>query len=183
MFGMSLPEILVIAVIAVLVLGPDKLPEAMVQIAKFFKMFKKGINDAKSTFDQEVKIAELKEDAKKYKESIESATQSVRKKLTFEELDELKKGVAGVASEITNAAGGVKSAVDTLNNPGEAIKEAVLGGSTSGAQGAASSETARVADEKGEVKAGEADGEARNSANQGAVSGATVNENLDKKEA
>ena len=184
MFGMSLPEILVIAVIAVLVLGPDKLPEAMVQIAKFFKMFKKGINDAKSTFDQEVKIAELKEDAKKYKESIESATQSVRKKLTFEELDELKKGVAGVASEITNAAGGIKSAVDTLNNPGEAIKEAVLGGSAaSGAQDAANGEASRAAGEKGEVKAGEADGDARNSANQGAVSGATVNENLDKKEA
>ena len=183
MFGMSLPEILVIAVIAVLVLGPDKLPEAMVQIAKFFKMFKKGINDAKSTFDQEVKIAELKEDAKKYKESIESATQSVRKKLTFEELDELKKGVAGVANEITNAAGGVKSAVDTLNNPGEAIKEAVLGESTSGVQCAANGEASRATGENGEAKAGEADGDARNLANQGAASGATVNENLDKKEA
>ena len=30
MFGMSLPEIIVIAVIAVLFLGPDKLPSAMV---------------------------------------------------------------------------------------------------------------------------------------------------------
>ena len=144
-------------------------------------MFKKGINDAKSTFDQEVKIAELKEDAKKYKESIESATQSVRKKLTFEELDELKKGVA---SEITNAAGGIKSAVDTLNNPGEAIKEAVLGGSAaSGAQDAANGEASRAAGEKGEAKVGEADGNARNSANQGAASGASAGENLDKKEA
>ena len=177
MFGMSLPEILVIAVIAVLVLGPDKLPEAMVQTAKFFKMFKKGINDAKSTFDQEVKIAELKEDAKKYKESIESATQSVRKKLTFEELDELKKGV-------TDAVGGIKSAVDTLNNPGGAIKEAVLGGSAaSGAQDAANGEASRAADKNGEVKAGEADGDARNSTNQSAASGASASENLDKKEA
>ncbi len=177
MFGMSLPEILVIAVIAVLVLGPDKLPEAMVQIAKFFKMFKKGINDAKSTFDQEVKIAELKEDAKKYKESIESATQSVRKKLTFEELDELKKGV-------TDAVGGIKSAVDTLNNPSGAIKEAVLGGSAaSGAQDAANGEASRAADENGEAKAGEADGDARNSTNQSTASGASASEKLDKKEA
>ena len=149
----------------------------MVQIAKFFKMFKKGINDAKSTFDQEVKIAELKEDAKKYKESIESATQSVRKKLTFEELDELKKGV-------TDAVGGIKSAVDTLNNPGGAIKEAVLGGSAaSGAQDAANGGASRAADENGEVKAGEADGDARKSTNQSAASGASVSENLDKKEA
>ena len=70
MFGMSLPEIIVIAVIAVLFLGPDKLPSAMVEIAKFFKTVKKTVNDAKSSFDQEIKIQYLKEDAKKYKESI-----------------------------------------------------------------------------------------------------------------
>lgn len=126
MFGVSLPEILIIAVIAVLVLGPEKLPDAMVQIAKFFKMFKKGVNDAKSTFDQEMKIAELKEDAKKYKESITKTTQSVRKKLTFEELDELKKGVSDVTSGLNDAVDSAKKAVDTVTNPTQAIKQAVL---------------------------------------------------------
>ncbi|OQX73864.1 MAG: Sec-independent protein translocase TatB, partial [Campylobacteraceae bacterium 4484_4] len=43
MFGMSFGEILIIAIIAILFLGPDKLPEAMVKIAKFFKSFKKSI--------------------------------------------------------------------------------------------------------------------------------------------
>ena len=77
MFGMSLPEIIIIAVVAVIFLGPDKLPDAMVKIAKFFKMFKQTVNSAKSTFEQEVKIAELKEDAKKYKESVQNATNAV----------------------------------------------------------------------------------------------------------
>ena len=84
MFGMSLPEIIVIAVIAVLFLGPDKLPSAMVEIAKFFKTVKKTVNDAKSSFDQEIKIQELKEDVKKYKESIAKTTETVRKKLTLQ---------------------------------------------------------------------------------------------------
>ena len=120
MFGMSLPEIIVIAVIAVLFLGPDKLPSAMVEIAKFFKTVKKTVNDAKSSFDQEIKIQELKEDAKKYKESIAKTTETVRKKLTFEELDELKKGVNDVASGITDGLNDVKKSV-------EAVKNAVLG--------------------------------------------------------
>ncbi|MBR8464405.1 Sec-independent protein translocase subunit TatB [Campylobacter sp. faydin G-24] len=128
MFGMSFSEILIIAVIAVLVLGPDKLPDTMVQIAKFFKMFKKGINDAKSTFDQEVKIAELKEDARKYKESITQTTENVRKKLTFEELDEIKKGVSEVTSGLKDVVSDVKKATDTIKNPTNAIKDTVFSG-------------------------------------------------------
>ena len=124
---MSLPEIIVIAVIAVLFLGPDKLPSAMVEIAKFFKTVKKTVNDAKSSFDQEIKIQELKEDAKKYKESIAKTTETVRKKLTFEELDELKKGVNDVASGVTDGLNDVKKSVEAVNNPGEAVKNAVLG--------------------------------------------------------
>ena len=120
MFGMSLPEIIVIAVVAVLFLGPDKLPSAMVEIAKFFKTVKKTVNDAKSSFDKEIKIQELKEDAKKYKESIS-------KKLTFEELDELKKGVNDVTSGITDGLNDVKKSVEAVKNPGEAVKNAVLG--------------------------------------------------------
>lgn len=126
MFGMSFPEVLIIAIIAVLVLGPDKLPQTMVQIAKFFKMFKKGINDAKASFDQEIKIAELKEDAKKYTQSITQATQNVRKKLTFEELDEIKKGVSDVTGELNEAVNGIKDGIETAKNPTKAIKDAII---------------------------------------------------------
>ncbi len=90
MFGMSFTEILVIAIIAILFLGPDKLPDTLVQIAKFFKTFKRSINDAKSSIEQEMKVQELKEEALKYKKSLEDTADDVRQKLTFEELDELK---------------------------------------------------------------------------------------------
>ncbi|AQW84720.1 twin arginine translocation system, TatB family protein [Campylobacter pinnipediorum subsp. caledonicus] len=116
MFGMSLPEIIMIAVVAVIVLGPDKLPQTMVSIAKVLKNIKKSVNDAKVSFDQEIKIAELKEDAKKYKESIEKTTQNVRKKLTFEELDELKKGVTKDINTIQ----------ESIKNPTKTIKNTIL---------------------------------------------------------
>lgn len=107
MFGISMPEITVILIIAIIVLGPEKLPKVLVELAKYFKVIKKTINDAKSSFDQELRIAELKEDAKKYKESITQASEGVRKKLTFEELDEIKGGIDSV-KETLNA--GLKDA-------------------------------------------------------------------------
>ncbi|WP_373690768.1 Sec-independent protein translocase protein TatB [Campylobacter sp.] len=111
MFGISMPEITVILIIAIIVLGPEKLPKVLVELAKYFKVIKKTINDAKSSFDQELRIAELKEDAKKYKESITQASEGVHKKLTFEELDEIKGGIDSV-KETLNA--GLKDAESSL---------------------------------------------------------------------
>ena len=114
MFGMSLPEILVIAIIAVLFLGPDKLPSTMVQVAKFLKSLKKTVNDVKSSFDQEMKIQELKEDAKKYKESLTQASDTVRKKLTFEELDAIKNNVNDVGDLVKGGLNDAKNSIQDV---------------------------------------------------------------------
>lgn len=114
MFGMSFSEIMIIAVIAVIALGPEKLPKAMVEIAKYFKIMKKAVNDAKANFEQEVKISELKEEAKKFKDSINDTTANVRKKLTFEELDEIKKNVNSAKDSLNQGLNDLKN--DFENN-------------------------------------------------------------------
>ena len=43
MFGMGFTEILIILIIAILFLGPDKLPGTLVDIAKFFRNVKSRI--------------------------------------------------------------------------------------------------------------------------------------------
>lgn len=96
MFGMGMGEIIVIAIIAILFLGPEKLPDAMVKVAKFFKTFKSSINDVKSSFEQEMKIQELKEEALSYKRKLDEAATSTRKIITFDELEEIKKSTSGV---------------------------------------------------------------------------------------
>lgn len=78
MFGLGFTEILLIAVVAILFLGPDKLPDAMVSVAKFIKGAKKAIGDAKNAIDDEVKIAELKEQAMGYKEKLDMATNELQ---------------------------------------------------------------------------------------------------------
>ncbi|EAK6415682.1 Sec-independent protein translocase subunit TatB [Campylobacter coli] len=90
---MSFGEIIVILIVAILVLEPDKLPEAIVQIAKILKALKRNIDDAKSSIEKEVRINDLKEEAKKYKDEFSSANENIRKKLSFEEFDDLKRDI------------------------------------------------------------------------------------------
>ncbi|HED7881752.1 TPA: Sec-independent protein translocase subunit TatB [Campylobacter coli] len=90
---MSFGEIIVILIVAILVLGPDKLPEAIVQIVKILKALKRNIDDAKSSIEKEVRINDLKEEAKKYKDEFSSANENIRKKLSFEEFDDLKRDI------------------------------------------------------------------------------------------
>ncbi len=77
MFGMGFMEILLIAVIAIIALGPEKLPSAMVEIAKFIKKFKSGVEDAKSTLDNELNMDEMRSEASKFKAQIEDAKSTV----------------------------------------------------------------------------------------------------------
>jgi len=115
MFGIGFTEILLIAVIAILFLGPDKLPEAMVQIAKFFKSVKKTVNDAKSSLEEEMRIADLKEEALSYKQKLDSATSELQgfKNISIDEiLDE-----PAVIEEQPSSAKAVKSAYADEEKP------------------------------------------------------------------
>ncbi|MBD3797484.1 MAG: Sec-independent protein translocase subunit TatB [Campylobacterales bacterium] len=77
MFGMGFTEILVIAVIAILFLGPDKLPSTMVEIAKFFRSMKNTIGTMKSSLEEEMSVADIKKEALAYKEELERASRMV----------------------------------------------------------------------------------------------------------
>ncbi len=74
MFGMGFMEIFLVLMVAIVALGPEKLPSAVVDIAKFFKKFKSGIDDAKATLDNELKISEMKQQANEFKASIGDVT-------------------------------------------------------------------------------------------------------------
>jgi len=99
MFGIGFTELLLISVIAILFLGPDKLPSALVEMAKFIKGVKKTIGDAKSSLEEEMKIADLKEEALNYKQQLNDATEELRgfKNLTLEDFDDTKFEEIGTA--------------------------------------------------------------------------------------
>ncbi|MDR0579819.1 MAG: Sec-independent protein translocase protein TatB [Campylobacteraceae bacterium] len=90
MFGIGFFEFIVIAIVAIIFLGPDKLPSAMIKIIKTFKTFSKSINEAKTVIEEELNIQELKEDSKKYRALLEQNTQKIKKTFSSDELLDLQ---------------------------------------------------------------------------------------------
>ena len=90
MFGLGFMEILFIAIVAIIFLGPDKLPGAMVDIAKFIKKAKEGITDAKQALNEEVNLDELKREALGYKEQLDKATEELQGFKNLNPMNDLK---------------------------------------------------------------------------------------------
>ncbi|GAA7175594.1 Sec-independent protein translocase protein TatB [Helicobacter pylori] len=89
MFGMGFFEILVVLVVAIIFLGPEKFPQAVVDMVKFFRAVKKTLNDAKDTLDKEINIEEIKKETLEYQKLFENKVESL-KSVKIEELEDAK---------------------------------------------------------------------------------------------
>jgi len=70
MFGIGMPELLVIAVIALLVVGPKKLPDIAKALGKGLSEFRKATQSATDTLKETLKTEELKKDIDGFKDSL-----------------------------------------------------------------------------------------------------------------
>jgi len=114
MFGMGFTEILLIAIVAILFLGPDKLPDAMVQIGKFLNSFRKTINEAKSTFEEELHIKELREEALNYRKTLQETT---------EDISGFKNAMPNPARELEDALHVARSGLGDLDDAGRLLDD------------------------------------------------------------
>ncbi|GAA8477728.1 Sec-independent protein translocase protein TatB [Helicobacter pylori] len=89
MFGMGFFEILVVLIVAIIFLGPEKFPQAVVDVVKFFRAVKKTLNDAKDTLDKEINIEEIKKETLEYQKLFENKVESL-KGVKIEELEDAK---------------------------------------------------------------------------------------------
>lgn len=86
MFGMGITEIFLIAIVAVLFLGPDKLPSTMIEIAKFFRSVKGTVNSAKATLEDEIRLSGIKESVMDYKAELTNASSELTRMTDFTEI-------------------------------------------------------------------------------------------------
>lgn len=66
MFNIGMPEILVILIVAILVIGPKRLPDVANALGKGLAEFKRAMNDVK----EELKIDEVRNDVNEIKDSL-----------------------------------------------------------------------------------------------------------------
>lgn len=65
MLNVGISEFLVFAVIALLVLGPDKLPEALRFVSRWYSKGKRFISNVQNDIDHELRVSELKDQMQK----------------------------------------------------------------------------------------------------------------------
>jgi Tat protein translocase TatB subunit len=86
MFGIGFPEMIIILIVALLVVGPSKLPELARTLGKAFTEFRRMADEVKETFDEEVmkeetpKAAETPGETKADEKNQDEAKQEEAKK-------------------------------------------------------------------------------------------------------
>ena len=96
MFDIAFSEIAVIAVVALVVIGPERLPKVARTLGHMFGRLQRYVNDVKADINREIELDELR----KLKGEVQSAAQ------------EIERSVTQVASEVE---GGVRSVETELN--------------------------------------------------------------------
>jgi Tat protein translocase TatB subunit len=76
MFGIGFEELLLILVIALVVLGPDKLPDIARALGRAYAEFKRATDELKHTLDEDETFKDLKNE-------FNSAHREIRNQLTF----------------------------------------------------------------------------------------------------
>lgn len=104
MFDIGWSEMAIIALVALLVLGPKELPQAMRQFAQFSKKMRRYANEFRAGVDNIVREAEL-EDAKKALDTVRAANPKTAIKKLVDPTGEMSDEVKSVEAAAKDGAG------------------------------------------------------------------------------
>src|SRR5262245_63548048 len=95
MFDIGFSELLVIAIVALIVIGPERLPKVARTLGHLFGRMQRYVNDVKADISREMELDELK----KMQASMEDAARSMR-----DSVDSASKDVAATGEELNKLA-------------------------------------------------------------------------------
>jgi sec-independent protein translocase protein TatB len=102
MFDIGFSELFVIAVVALIVIGPERLPKVARTLGHLFGRMQRYVNDVKADIAREMELDELK----KMQSSIEDAAHSMR--------DSVEREVAATEGEFNKLAQDVQPGADSF---------------------------------------------------------------------
>ena len=77
MFGIGMPELLLILAVALVVIGPKKLPDLAKSLGRAMGEFKRATNDLKQSIEQETGLDEVRQSMKEVNRDIRQSFDSV----------------------------------------------------------------------------------------------------------
>jgi sec-independent protein translocase protein TatA len=87
MFGLGIPELVVIFVIALIVFGPKKLPDLGKALGRGLAEFKRATQDVKESIESEVRNAERSIDMEKIRQDVEGTAKENKEQAEKKEAD------------------------------------------------------------------------------------------------
>ena len=101
MFDIGFSEIVVIAVVALIVIGPERLPKTARTLGHLFGRLQRYVNDVKSDISREMELEELR----KLQQEMKSAASDLEQSMTSA-VREAESGVREVEAELNAGAAG-----------------------------------------------------------------------------
>lgn len=107
MFDVSFSELMLIGVIALIVIGPERLPKVARTVGHLLGRAQRYVNEVKSDIQKEIDLKEIGD----IKHQMEDAARSVQTSMTSS-VDELKTAVAQPAQALENSLDDARKALD-----------------------------------------------------------------------
>ncbi|MGA0164088.1 MAG: Sec-independent protein translocase protein TatB [Bdellovibrionota bacterium] len=105
MFGLGFTELLVLAIIGLIVIGPKQLPDLMKTLARFVRELSKAREEWMNTVRQDDQIRDIHESVNEVKQSLSQPIESIKSKLKDElDLGRMKKDLGQVVDEMSELA-------------------------------------------------------------------------------
>lgn len=108
MFDIGFSEILVIAVVALIVIGPERLPGVARTLGHLFARMQRYVNDVKADIQREVELDELR----KLRKDVEESARNIEESFT-KEVNAAQQEIRGLETLATNTVENVTHAVET----------------------------------------------------------------------
>jgi sec-independent protein translocase protein TatB len=107
MFDIGFSEIVVIGVVALIVIGPERLPKTARTLGHLFGRLQRYVNEVKADINREMELDELR----KLKQQVQGAAQDLKQSVTSA-ATEFESSVRGVEQQLNDAAREAQIATD-----------------------------------------------------------------------